>query len=86
MRVVAQNGLTVSQYEREIARLSSQVTRLEEQVKSWKALNEDNIVLGELNAIELERWINVNLVPQMHTQYGANGSLMNLSSLKTWGT
>ena len=78
MRTLFLTDVSQSQYEREIARLYSQVRRLEGEVEEWKALNEDNCVLEYINAIALERWINEHVLPKMRTQFDAKWLLSEL--------
>ena len=67
MRTLFLTDVSQSQYEREIARLDSEVRRLEGEYRAFKANNADNCVLANINGICLERWINENLVPKMRT-------------------
>ena len=76
MRTLFLTDVSQSQYEREIARLDSEVRRLEGEIKAFKAINEDNCVLANINGIRLERWINEHLIMQ-------NGSFLNLSLMQT---
>ena len=86
MRVVAQNGVTVSQYERELAQSEREIARLRSQIERVSAENtalsqnlkaaigiiEDNWIVSRISAIKLERWLKEHVLPKLRTQQDAS--------------
>ena len=86
MRAAANNGVTVSQYERELAQSEREIARLRSQIERVSAENtalsqnlkaaigiiDDKWIVNRISAIKLERWLTEHLLPKLRTQQDAS--------------